>query len=185
MTERPYAFEDFDAAMTPARLTLLRVIGLAYVIVPLLYVGIGLYVTQSMEAPLVPPLGILVIALAALGLVLVLLSLWLPGEVLRRTDIADAFVNGLRQGRGGRVHGRIPILQALLTKHYVIRMALVEGAGVLGLVLAILAGHLVWTDWHWSLCFLPCGIAAVWAILTFPTLDSQKKVFRHELGGRP
>jgi hypothetical protein len=185
MPEAPYSLADLDAALTPAKLRVISVLGIAMGGAPFIYVVLGLFVSRAVPVPAQAPSMALVAALVWLGCLQFALAGRIADWSLRHLDLANALDHGLRQGKGGVIQGRIPILQALLTKHVVLRLALVESVGVYGLLLSFLAGGLVRQDWRWASVLLMPVLAGAWALATFPGRSHLQAVFNRTLEGRP
>lgn len=182
----PYTLSDLDEALDPSFMRGAMALGFSMIVSPLIWLGLGLY--TSHQAP--PTNGgegptVLAGVLAILGAAIVTLAGPFMEGVDRRADLASYLEHGLQQGRGGRITGRIPILQVLLRRHHLIRMALNETVGIFGLLVSFLAGHLLWERPLWMLSMAACVLACALNALLWPTKDFYRSLFRRTLEGRP
>lgn len=181
----PYSSQDLEAVLIPAYLQSTQLLGVAMLAAPVIYLMLALVFTSTAPVPTRPPDLMMVGMLNLVGLSQLFLSRRIADWSLRRVNLSRAFENGFRQGRGGVISGRGPVLAVLLRRHVVMRLAMLESMAVFGLLLAFLAGGLIWKDVRWTAVLLPCFIASGTIMGSFPNARELTAVFEQNLRGRP
>jgi hypothetical protein len=184
MPESPYNPSDLDEALSPVFIRGSQMLAVSMVVSPLIWLGLGLYTSHEARPGGQAP-TVLAAVLSVLGVLQFAFSSAIADWSLQRADVAAFLENGMQQGRGGRVTGRVPVLQVMLRKHHLIRLALNEAVGVYGLLIAFMAGHLLWEQPLWMLSLAACVLASAANALLWPNADFYRGVFSRTLEGRP